>query len=349
MDLSLTQEQEALQQSVRSLLENRFPTTTARNCEVDPSQARPIYAALGELGLGGILVPECAGGLALGMTEMVVVQAELGRALVPLLFAQRIVAAAPMLNSWSDAAQVACAFDGAPRLNGERLNGDGGAVVEAAEAGRLLVLAVDSEGAPLLCVVDRNAAGLVLTDLPNLADQSMQHIRFEYAPVSAIIARGSEAARLHDQARARLRIAIAAQAVGGAERILAITRDYATTRQQFGQPIGGFQAIAHMLADAAVHVAGARILVYRAAAAADEGEDFAVWADLAKMKACQTYRDASAMAIQVHGGIGFTLEADPQLFYRRAKFLQLMFGDPMTLQDNAGAALLSGKHKVLEA
>ena len=73
------------------------------------------------------------------------------------------------------------------------------------------------------------------------------------------------------------------------------------------------------------------------------------WADMAKMKACQVYRDVSALSIQIHGGIGFTLEADPQLYFRRAKHLQLMYGDPLDLQERAGDALIAGTHKVLEA
>lgn len=370
MDLSLTEEQSALQDSVRSLIEDRFSCAEVRACETDPARAKAIYRDLGALGLGAILVSEDKGGLGLGLTDMAVAQAELGRGAVPMLFAESTVFCASLLDaSGAEPVQevldgivageclVACAFE--PGTKGTEVSfsdaGDGvlsgqcSFVTEAAFADKLLVKARDAEGDTVLCLVDRAAAGLVLTDLPNLAEQAMSLVRFDQVPVQAVIGQGADADHAWTRALARTRVAIAAQAVGGAERVFEITCEYARTRQQFGRPIGGFQAIAHMLAEAATHIEGARILVYRAAAAADEGDPFTTWADLAKLKACQAYRDVSATAIQVHGGIGFTLEADPQLFFRRAKHLQLMYGDPLDLEEQAGAALIAGTHKVIEA
>ncbi|MCB2067141.1 MAG: acyl-CoA/acyl-ACP dehydrogenase [Erythrobacter sp.] len=369
MDLSLSEEQVALQDTLRALLSDRFTSAEVRQCEADPARALPLFADLAEMGIGAILASEEAGGLGMGLTELVVAQAELGRALVPLAFTESSVLAQTVLAASSDApvaavlgeiiagtARIACAMldgDGPAILSDSdgqaRLSGSKDFVADARLADYLLVDARTATGERIACLVRADAAGLALTDLPNLGDLGLARIVFDETAVAHMVARGDAADAAWALATSRMQVAIAAQAVGGTGHVLEIARDYAATRQQFGQPIGSFQAIAHMLADAAVNLEGARMLVYRAAAAADEGEDFATWADMAKLKACQVFRDVSATAIQVHGGIGFTLEADPQLFYRRAKHLQLMYGEPLDLQESAGAALLSGQHRVLEA
>lgn len=376
MDLSLTGEQEALQHSIRSMLEDKFPTSAARACELDPGNASGIYHELFKMGIGGILVDEDAGGLSLGLTDLAVTQVELGRALVPMLFAETTVFATKLLSGSQDeaarnilasiasgSATASCAWQEADRNGigsvpntlltegegGLRVSGEKMFVPEAGLADYLLVHARDSNGDVALCIVERTAPGITITDLPNLADLAMATIRFENAPVLALAGKGKSVTNSSEEALSAMQLAVAAQAVGGTERILEITREYASTRTQFGQPIGGFQAIAHMLAEAAVNLEGARLLVYRAAAAADEGESWISWAGMAKLKACQAYRDISAIAIQIHGGIGFTLEADPQLFYRRAKHLQLMYGEPLDLQERIGDALIAGSHRVLEA
>ncbi len=370
MDLALSEEQVALQDSVKALLATRFPTAQLRQCESDPFAARAIYAELDALGLGGLLVPEAKGGVGVGAAEMVVVQMELGRALVPALYAESTVGTAsalaavahPQVNALladiiSGEARIACAFmptdDPLPVLDGgddkPTLNGAVSFVPEAQLADWLLVAAHDRTGAPALCLIERGASGLHLDPLANLADQDMARVTFSATPVSHVVARGDAAALAIASGSRALKLAIAAQAIGGAEQVFAMARDYACTRQQFGQPIGAFQAIAHMLAEGSVNIAGAGVLVHRAAAALDDSEaQMDSWIDMAKLKACQMFRDVSAMAIQVHGGIGFTLEADPQLFFRRAKHLQLMYGEPLDLMEAVGAAVLDGTHKVLD-
>ncbi|MCP5395248.1 MAG: acyl-CoA/acyl-ACP dehydrogenase [Sphingomonadaceae bacterium] len=369
MDLGLSEEQTALQDSLRSMLADRFPTAALRRCESDPAQASAIYSDLQQMGIGAILIAEGHGGLGMAMADLVVAQSELGRALVPLLFTESSVMAATLLELAGGAKAgelltqisageilVSCAVPAESQIiasgageTAPTLSGEAQLVTEPALAGYLLVDAIDEHGQRLTCLLPCNAAGVTISEQPNLADLSLATVTFANAPVEQVIARGEAADIAWATAQDRMKIAIAAQAVGGAEHILEIARDYARTREQFGQPIGSFQAIAHMLADALVNLEGARILTFRAAAAMDEGEDCSTWARMAKMKAAQTFRDISAMAIQIHGGIGFTLEADPQLFYRRAKHLQLAYGEPLDLQEQVGAALFDGKHRVLEA
>jgi alkylation response protein AidB-like acyl-CoA dehydrogenase len=334
-----------------------------RQCEEHPEDARALYGSLFELGIGGMTMPAALGGLDLGLTELAVVHHELGAALAPMLFAQSTVLAAEILAAlpgpaseaalpalMDGSAMASCAIAAGPDALLPQLDPEATEPrLKGALADLLVVEARTSTGEPAICLVDRAAAGIAMEDLPNLADLAMSRIAFTQTPVRAVLATGAAAAAALGKARSAMNVAIAAQAVGGAERVLGMTRDYACTRKQFGQPIGGFQAIAHMLASAVVNLEGARYLVFRAAAASEDGEPLETWAAMAKLKACQMFRDVSALAIQVHGGIGFTMEADPQLFFRRAKHLQLMHGEPLDLEEQIGESLISGRHRVLAA
>ena len=115
---------------------------------------------------------------------------------------------------------------------------------------------------------------------------------------------------------------------------------YAKDRRQFDKPLGAFQAIAHYLADAVTAVDGAETLVWEAAWARDAGRSHARLAPMAKLFACQTFRDVTAMAQQVFGGVGFTVEYDIQLYFRRAKQLQLSWWDDRYLEELIAADVL---------
>jgi len=135
-------------------------------------------------------------------------------------------------------------------------------------------------------------------------------------------------------------VMLAAQAIGGARYALDITVQYAKDRKQFDKPLGAFQAIAHYLSDAVTAVDGAETLVYEAAWARDSGTSIARLAPMAKLFACQTFRDVTAMAQQVFGGVGFTLEYDIQLYFRRAKQLQISWWNDRYLEELIAADVL---------
>jgi alkylation response protein AidB-like acyl-CoA dehydrogenase len=135
-------------------------------------------------------------------------------------------------------------------------------------------------------------------------------------------------------------IMCAAQAIGGAERALEITVQYAKEREQFDRPIGSFQSLAHYMADGATLIDGGKTLVYQAAWARANGKPVNRLAPMAKMFACNTYRDVTAMCEQVHGGYGFTIDFDIQLYFRRAKQLQLSWWDTRYLEELTAAAVL---------
>jgi alkylation response protein AidB-like acyl-CoA dehydrogenase len=135
-------------------------------------------------------------------------------------------------------------------------------------------------------------------------------------------------------------VLLAAQAVGGARYALEITNQYAKDRRQFDKPLGAFQALAHNLADAVTNLDGAEQLVHEAAWAGASGRSLRSLAPMAKLFACRTFRDITAMAQQIFGGIGFTLDFDIQLYFRRAKQQQMMWSNDRSLEDAVAAALL---------
>jgi alkylation response protein AidB-like acyl-CoA dehydrogenase len=137
-------------------------------------------------------------------------------------------------------------------------------------------------------------------------------------------------------------IMLAAQAVGGARYTLEITVQYAKDREQFDKPLGAFQAISHYLADAATAVDGAETLMYEAAWARANGRSVDRLAPMAKLFACKTFRDVTAMSQQVFGGVGFTVEYDVQLYFRRAKQQQISWWDDRALEEMVATTVLDG-------
>ena len=193
-----------------------------------------------------------------------------------------------------------------------------------------------------LLLVDPNAEGVKLTQQLTIGSDAQYQAEFTNlrVPESARIgAAGSGWATfervLHDAI-----VLVAAQAMGGAERALEITVAYAKLRKQFDKPLGAFQAISHYLADGATVVDGGRTLVYQAAWARSVGKDLSRLAPMAKLFACQTFRDVTAMCQQVWGGVGFSVEYDIQLYFRRAKQLQLTWWDTRTLEERVAASVL---------
>ena len=135
-------------------------------------------------------------------------------------------------------------------------------------------------------------------------------------------------------------VLVAAQAIGAAQATHALTTDYARERHQFDKPIGSFQSISHYLSDGITAIEGGRVLVHQAAWARDQGRDVTTLAPMAKLFATQTCRDVTGVAIQVHGGMGFTVECDAQLYFRRAKSWQLNWVGPERLEELIAAGIL---------
>jgi len=213
----------------------------------------------------------------------------------------------------------------------------------APAADRLLVMGRADDG-PTYFLVDPSAAGVSLTQQLTIASDTQYRVDFEGVHVGrdAVIGTPGYAWPVWHETMLEGIVLLAAQAVGGAQYAHAIATQYAKDRHQFDKPLGAFQSLAHYLSDGITAVDGAETLVWEAAWAHTVGRSIAKLAPMAKLFACQTFRDVTATAQQIFGGVGFTLEYDIQLYFRRAKELQISWWNDRYLEELVA-------HEVLDA
>ena len=320
MDFAFTPEQEELRRQARSFLAERYPAD--RVAELADSDARwdpGSWRELAELGWLGVSVAEEQGGAGLGFVEEAVLHEELGRALYTGPFFATVALALPALPPELQADVVA----GSTRWSAAL---DGSLVPDLPSVDRVLVarngdlLAVPAEGETLSTMDSTRPLG-------RLAD-SAGGDRIGSADVLPQL-------RLHALA------ALACEAVGVAQRAVELAVEYAGSREQFGRPIGVYQAVSHSLADAYVETELARSLAYWAAwSVAEQDEDAPVAVAAAKAYAGDAAVSACERAIQAHGGIGFTWEHILHRLYKRAQWIQAYEGFASAHRARVAAALL---------
>jgi len=370
MDLDFSPEQELLRETVRGLVQKHAGLDVVRELEDDPTgYPDKLWAQLGELGLIGLTIPEAHGGTGMSTLDAMVVYEELGRGIVPSPhFVSSVMAGGVLTRSGSDAqrsewlpriatgesivtigwlepdrgfgpegVQLAATPDG----DGWRLRGVKRHVPFASAADRILVLARAEDGI-VLALVDPKADGISLTQQHTIASDTQHRVDFDdvFVRGDAVIGTPGDGWTTWDSVMHDGIILLAAQASGGARYALEITVQYAKDRRQFDKPLGAFQAIAHYLADASTALDGAETLVWEAAWARDDGRSVSRLAPMAKLFACTTFRDITAMSQQVFGGVGFTVEYDIQLYFRRAKQLQISWWDDRYLEELIAADVL---------
>jgi alkylation response protein AidB-like acyl-CoA dehydrogenase len=204
----------------------------------------------------------------------------------------------------------------------------------ASAAQQMVVLARGDDGVDLF-LVDPSAPGVTLTQQMTIASDTQYAVELSGVRVPAanrIGGAGTGWDTWHDTLLEGI-VLLAAQAMGGARYAFDITVQYAKDRHQFDKPLGAFQAIAHYLADASAAVEGGAILVYEAAWSLANGRSISRLAPMAKLFAGRTYRDVTAMGQQVFGGIGFTVDSEIQLCFRRAKQMQISWWDDRVLEE----------------
>ena len=374
MDLDFTPEQDMLREAVAGVCARHCGLDVVRAMEDDPiGYSDKFWEQLAELGLLGMTLPEEHGGSGMTMLDAVVVYTELGRALAPSPhFVSSVMSGGVLTLAGSPAqqaewlpkisageaiittawlepgggfgpqgVQLTATADG----DGWRLDGVKRHVPFAKAADRLLVLARTPSSQPSLFLVDPNAPGVRLTQLMTISSDTQYRVDFEGVQVGADALVGTEGdgwatwdAVMHDGI-----VLLAAQAVGGAQYAHAITTQYAKDRFQFDKPLGAFQSIAHYLSDGITAVDGAETLVWEAGWARTQGHDMRTLAPMAKLFACQTFRDVTATAQQVFGGVGFTLEYDIQLYFRRAKQLQISWWNDRYLEELVAQQVLDDR------
>ncbi len=372
MDMDFTEEQELLRETMRGVCSKFAGLDVVRQMEDDPvGYPEAFWSQLSDLGLVGLTIPERWGGSGVSMLDAMIVYEELGASLAPSPhFVSSVMSGGVIALAGSDRqrseylpavasgalvvtpawlepgrgfgeAGVRLAAQQTP--DGWRISGAKRHVHFAGASDRLLVLARHDDGLVLL-LVDTASEGIALTRQATLASDTQYRVDFDHVQVldDAVVGAPGTGWSTWDAVMRDGIVLLAAQAVGGARRALDLTVQYAKERFQFDKPLGAFQAIAHYLADGVTAVDGAQTLVWEAAWARSNGKPIAQLAPMAKLFACQTFRDVTAMGQQVFGGVGFTVEYDIQLYFRRAKHLQLSWWDGPYLEELIAGEVLDG-------
>jgi len=231
--------------------------------------------------------------------------------------------------------------------DGYRVTGAKMLVPFASSATRMLTLVRTGDGDLdiELLLFDPRSSGVRVEPLTAMAHDAESFVIFDRVevPGSDRIGKEGRGWAAWDAASTDGLIAAAAYAAGGAARAHELSVEYAKERQQFGRPIGSFQGLAHPLAEMAMEVEGARTLVHEAAWARSMGRDARTLAPMAKLYASDVFRRATKLGQQVFGGIGFTVDIDMQLYFRRAKQLELTWWDPKYLEELVAAAELDAE------
>ncbi len=355
MNFAFSEEQEELRRIVRQFLEAKSPETEVRRLmDTTEGYDTAVWNQMaGEMGLQGLIIPENYGGSGYSYVELGVVLEEMGKALLCAPFFSTVALAAnALIHGASDAAKgeylpgiasgetiATVAFteengkwdeSGVTMTeSGGKLSGVKSFVLDGHTANLILVLAKSSGGGLGLYAVDGNAAGLTRTALSTM-DQTRKQAKLTFDGVEAkAIAKDGFSWADWSTVLDLAAVALAAEQVGGAQRCLDMSVEYAKVRVQFGRPIGSFQAIKHKCADMLLEVESAKSAAYYAMwCAAELNDELPSVASLAKAYCSEAYFHASAENIQIHGGIGFTWEHPAHLYFKRAKSSELLFGDP---------------------
>jgi alkylation response protein AidB-like acyl-CoA dehydrogenase len=357
MRFHFTEEQEAFRAGLRRFLEQRSPTTEVRRLmETEAGWEREGWRAINQaMGLTAVHIPEARGGQGFGFGELGIVLEEAGRALLCAPLLATAIAGCAILNAGTEAekatllpgiasgetvATLAVAEDSgrwdaegtalaaAEAEDGWRLDGHKSFVPDGHTADLIVVLARTPQGVAFF-TAPGEAPGLSRRALKTMdATRKLARLTFDAVPATPLGPPGAAAEAAFARTMQEAAVLLANEMVGGAERLREDSLAYSKMRMQFGRPIASFQTMKHKCADMLVEVELAKSAAYYAAAALDEGdEDLPSVASLAKAAAAEAYLRTAIQAIQIHGGIGFTWENDTQLWFKRAKSSEVLFGD----------------------
>ena len=371
MNFDYSEEQRRLMQEARRFLDDRCPAARVRAVlarareDGTHSYDEVLWKSVAELGWLGTTIPERYGGLGLGYVELCALAEELGRALAPIPFSSTKYFLAEILMlagserqraEWlpqiSRGELIGClATSEGPGLpagtsshvESGRLEGTKIPVTDGDVAHVAVVLASEA-GAPGLFLVQLSDPAVCRTALESLdGTRGLARLSFTGARAERLGVAGQGLVLL-DQLLCRAAVPLAFEQVGGADRCLECACEHARDRYAFGRPVGSYQAIKHRLADMYVKNQLARSNAYYAAWALAAGmAELPLAAATAHLAAAEAFAFAAQENIHVHGGMGFTWEADAHLYFRRARHLSLVAGSPATWSERLVEALLSGR------
>ncbi len=354
MRFSFTAEQQLFQRSVRDLLAVECTSKQVRAMSTDPIGRSPErWQKLADLGVAALTVPEIFGGLGLGPLDWVLVCEEAGYAALPEPLLETVAVATPLLVALGSTdlqelwlpkvargeALLTVGFDHALHPQSKDTQDQPGLVADAHFADLLLL----THKRELHAVAPADAK----CTLQPSADGTRRLFHVDWTPTDATrIAGGEKAVTEIAKAVNRGALATAAALVGLARRMIEMAVEYAKVRQQFGQPIGAFQAVKHHLADAHLAVEFARPVVYHAAYALQRGDSSlhnthaALHIAHAKARASDAALLAAKKTLQCHGAIGYSYEYDLHLWMKRAWALSAAYGDPASHRTQIAQTIL---------
>lgn len=379
MDFDLSKTQKLLKDSVRTFLARDCkPERVRQLMETDTAHDDALWQAMADQGWTGLIIPEEYGGLNLGLVELAAVCEEMGRACLPGPFLSTLLAAAVVARagspaqraeylsaivagelkmtlavletsaSWNlDAVKVKATRAGDNLvLSGKKLF-----VPDAAVADVIICVARDGDNLVLLPVASK-ASGVSLKAMPSMdATRKIYEIDFQGVRIpraDALAGDGDPQAALRGGLEVAS-LALCAEMVGGMRWVLEAAVEYAKTRQQFGRVVGSFQSVQNHCADMFLLTESSRSAMYYAAWVLSHGDPAAsVAVSVAKAYCSDAYREVGNRGIQVHGGIGFTWEHDLQLYYKRSKYSETLFGDATFHREQIAQRVID-KHSAAEA
>jgi alkylation response protein AidB-like acyl-CoA dehydrogenase len=319
---AFTDDQLAFREAVRDLLAKECTPATVR-AAWDAGRAGGSWAAIGEMGVLGLLAPEHAGGLGLGVVDLVLLLEECGYAALPEPVVEHACVAMPLLAEPTPALLAGTETVTAPFHHDT--------IVPYADRADWFLLFVDEQ----VRLVPRASVELEPYESVDGA-RHLARVRCD-DDAGTRVAEGSDVTQAFDRGA----FGIAAQLVGLARRMIDMTVEYAKERRQFGVPIGSFQAVKHHLADARIALEFARPLVYRAAWSLTACDAEApVHVSMAKAMASDAAELAARRALQCHGAIGYSFEHDLHLFMKRTWALAAAWGGAAWHRDRVGRAIL---------
>jgi alkylation response protein AidB-like acyl-CoA dehydrogenase len=358
MNLDFTSEQDILRDSVRKFLSKECPYARVKELEESAEGYDPrLWAQMAELGWLGWLFPEAYGGFGGEYIDLVIIQEEIGRFLYPSPFFSSVIqcglvvlmggseeqkkALLPQLSEGSLIMALAqyeeeasylptgIAMEAALRDGGYVLNGTKMFVMDANVADKLIVIARPDGQGPTLFLVDAKGPGVTRTKMPTIGKDNNCEVVFKDVKVTEndVIGPVGGGWEILEEMNIKASVAKAAEMVGGCKACIDITAAYAKEREQYGRPIGGFQAIQHYMANMLLAYDTAHAFLYKVAGIINEGGDASMEASVMKACANENFKFVSERAVQIHGGIGTTREGDIGLFYRKAKAYEVISGD----------------------
>ncbi len=364
MNFGFTEDQDMIRKSARDLVSGESSMVRVREMqESEDGFSRDIWQQMADGGWLGCVYPEEYGGIGLGYVDLICIEEEFGRGLMPeplistvLLGGNAILFAGSEEQKSEILPQVAAgellltlgAYEKAGRFNlahvetsakengsGYVLNGSKTLVPDAATADKIVVTArtaggkTDEDGITLF-LLDRDTAGLTIEPVVTMDHRPRATVALKDVAVDASAVLGTPGGALGalEKTIDRAAVAICAELVGMQEQALKMTTEYAGERVQFDRPIGSFQAIQFKCADMYVNLEVSRSSLHYAAMAIDQAmDDLRTSVSAAKAICSEAAMSVTKEAIQVHGGIGYTHEHDIHLFYMRAMAAAVTFGD----------------------